>query len=425
MKRKVMATLLMAGLIGHSQPGWTEDDEGVRKPPTRQTQSISAGVFKDLDVAQQAFDAKDYAGALAALDRVRAREDQINDYERATLHNLYAVIHYAEARTDKAIEHYLLVLQQPNLPEGLRDATLFALAQMYFVTEDYPRAVQVLNKWFSLTADPAPDAYMLLAQAYYQQQRYADAETPILTGLKRARDKGVELRENWLGLLRAVYYELDEIPKAAKVLEILVTRFPSESYYLQLSGMYGLMGNQTAQMATLHAAYLGGMLSKASDQLNLARLYLVEGAPFPAIQLLSTGFRDQRIEVDADNLQLYAQALSFAREYEAQVPVLKKLAGMTNEAEHYLYLGQALNELGRWDEAIEAFEGALNGEALDDIAAVRMQLGTAQFNAGQLRAALRTFISLQNDDAIGTAAANWVKFVSAEIERQKVLDSTG
>ena len=222
-----------------------------------------------------------------------------------------------------------------------------------------------------------------------------------------------------------MYYELDEIPKAAKVLEILVTRFPSESYYLQLSGMYGLMGNQTAQMATLHAAYLGGMLSKASDQLNLARLYLVEGAPFPAIQLLSTGFRDQRIEVDADNLQLYAQALSFAREYEAQVPVLKKLAGMTNEAEHYLYLGQALNELGRWDEAIEAFEGALNGEALDDIAAVRMQLGTAQFNAGQLRAALRTFISLQNDDAIGTAAANWVKFVSAEIERQKVLDSTG
>src|SRR5690606_21953635 len=97
----------------------------------------------------------------------------------------------------------------------------------------------------------------------------------------------------------------------------------------------------------------------------------------------------------------YAQTLSIGQNSEAQVPVLKALAGLTNDARHYTFLGQALNVLGRWDEASDAFSRALSAEGLDDPAAVRMQLGTAQFNAGQLKAARRTFIAVQGDEKVG------------------------
>ncbi|HCZ49284.1 MAG TPA: hypothetical protein DCZ11_09790 [Gammaproteobacteria bacterium] len=411
----VALALLMAGPL-HAQ-----DSKKPQKPQTKQTQFISQAVFKDLEKAQQAIDAKDYPGAIAALDVVKAKGDKLNDYERATLFNLYAAVYYNLDDTPKAIASYIEVLKTPNLPEGLRDSTLFALAQMYFVTEDYPKAIQVLNRWFETVPEPSADAYVLLAQAHYQLSDFQKAEKALIDALKLAKAKQQAPKENWLALLRAVYYELGDYAKAAKVLEILVASYPSESYVLQLSGMYGLMGEQKKQLATLHAGYLGGLVTDKGDLLNLARLYLVEDVPYPAVQLLTKAFRDQVIEPEAETLQLYAQALALAQEREAQIPVLKRLAEMTGEARHYAFLGQAQAEAGNWQAAIDAFQSALKGKDLDDPDGIRMQLGTAQFNAGRLSDARRTFIAASESDKHGETAANWIKFVGAEIERKRAM----
>jgi tetratricopeptide (TPR) repeat protein len=368
---------------------------------------------------------KNYPGAIVALDKVKARGDKLNDYERATLYNLYAAVYYNQDDTPRAIASYIEVLKTPNLPEGLRDSTLFALAQMYFVTEDYPKAIATLNQWFATVEDPSADAFVLLAQAHYQLKDYKKAETAIVDGLKVARTKQQAPKENWLALLRAVYYELGDYPKAAKVLEILVAQYPSENYVLQLSGMYGLMGEQKKQLATLHAGYLAGMLTRKNDLLNLARLYMVEDVPYPAVQLLTKAFKDQAIDTEAETLQLYAQALAMAKEYEAQIPVLKRLAELTDEAKHHAFLGQAYAESGQWAEAIKAFQAALKGKDLEDPNGIRMQLGTAQFNAGRLSDARRTFIAASESDKHGQTASNWIKFVGAEIQRREAINAQG
>lgn len=415
------AAILLTSLL-LSAPVHAQDNKKPSKPQTKQTQFIGQAVFKDLEKAQQAIDAKDYPGAIAALDVVKAKGDKLNDYERATLYNLYAAVYYNQDDTSRAIASYLEVLKTPNLPEGLRDSTLFALAQMYFVSEDYPKAIQVLKQWFKAVPEPSADAYVLLAQAHYQLEDYKQAEQSLIEALKLAKTRQQAPKENWLALLRAVYYELGDYAKAAKVLEILVASHPSESYVLQLSGMYGLMGEQKKQLATLHAGYLGGMVSKKGDLLNLARLYLVEDVPYPAVQLLTKAFKDHAIEPDAETLQLYAQALALAQERDAQIPVLKRLAELTGESKHYAFLGQAQAEAGNWTEAINAFQMALQAPDVDDAAGIRMQLGTAQFNAGRLSDARRTFIAASESQKHGETAANWIKFVGAEIERKRAME---
>lgn len=418
--RHLIAILLTSLLI--SAPLHAQDSKKPEKPQTKQTQFISQAVFKDLEKAQQAIDAKDYPGAITALDVVKAKGDKLNDYERATLFNLYAAVYYNQDDTPKAIASYIEVLKTPNLPEGLRDSTLFALAQMYFVSEDYPKAIQVLNQWFKAVPEPSADAYVLLAQAHYQLDDFKQAETSLISALKLAKQKQQAPKENWLALLRAVYYELGDYAKAAKVLEILVAAYPSESYVLQLSGMYGLMGQQKKQLATLHAGYLAGMVTSKGDLLNLARLYLVEDVPYPAVQLLTKAFRDKAIEPDAETLQLYAQSLALAQERDAQIPVLKRLAELTGDSKHYAFLGQAQAEAGAWSEAISAFQMALQAKDVDDAAGIRMQLGTAQFNAGRLSDARRTFIAASESDKHGETASNWIKFVGAEIERKRAME---
>jgi len=391
-------------------------------PPTKQTQVIRAETYKKMEVAQKAFEAKDYKGSLSALDGLKVTEGKLNDYERATLYNLYAATFYAMDNTPKAIESYITVLKQANLADGLRDSSLYALAQLYFIAEDYPKAIQIVQKWLSVVAEPSPEGYALLAQAYYQTQKYPEAEKALVTSLKISKERGQNPKEAALALLRAIYYERKEYAKAAKVLEILVSTHPDKaSYWQQLAGMRGLMDQQREQLSLMHAAYRAKLLSSDTDLLNLARLYMVQELPYPAVRLLSKGFKDKSIKLNADTLQLYAQALAMGKEYQQQIPVLKKLAEITGEAKHYVYLGQAYNETGDWDSAAGAFRAALRAKNLDKPEDTQMQLGTALFNANKFAEAREHFLAAKHAESLTQAAGNWIKFVDQEIARREAV----
>lgn len=419
----LVAGFVALGLVLSVAVAKESDKSGKRAPPpTKQTQVIRAEVYKKMEVAQKAFEAKDYKGSLAALDILKQGEAKLNDYERATLYNLYAATYYSMDKTQEAIDAYMLVLKQPKLPEGLRDSSLYSMAQLHFIAENYPKAIQVIKKWLSVVAEPSPEGYALLAQAHYQMQSYAEAERALTTSLKISKERGQQAKESALALLRAIYYERKEYAKAARVLEILVTNHPDKStYWQQLAGMRGLMDQQRQQLVLMHVAYRGKMISAESELLNLARLYMVQEAPNAAIRVLSDGFRAKSIKINTDNLQLFAQALALAKEYEKQIPVLQKLAEMTGEAKHFTYLGQAYNETGDWKSAALAFRDALKAKELDKPADVHMQLGTALFNDGKFAESREHFVAASQSSALALQASNWVKFVDQEVARRNAV----
>lgn len=399
-----------------------EKDKKAVPPPTKKTQVIRAETYKKMEVAQQAFEAKNYPAAHAALDSLKAGEEKLNNYERATLYNLYAAVYYAQDKPQQAIAAYQQVLKQPELPDALRDSSLYSMAQLYFIQENYPLAIKIVEKWLSVVAEPSPEGYALLAQANYQLQKYVEAEKALTTSLKISKDRGQQPKESALALLRAIYYERKEYAKAAKVQELLLTISPeNKSYWQQLAGIRGLLDQQRDQVNLLHAAYRNKLLSNEGDLLNLARLYMVQGAPYPAVRLMTEGFKAKTIKVNLENLQLYAQALSIAQEYKQQVPVLEKVAEMSGEARHFTYLGQAYNELGDWKSAAESFRSALKAKNLDKPGDVHMQLGTALFNDNQYAEARRQFSAAAETPALALNAGNWIKFVDQEIQRREAV----
>lgn len=393
------------------------------KPKTTVTQTLSQKTYKQMEVAQKAFEAKDYKAAEVALDGIKAGYDKLNDYEKATLWNLYAAVYRIQDKNQPAINAYLNVLKTPNLPEGLRDGALFSMAQTYFIIDDYKNAIRVMNKWLSVVSDVQPDAYILLGQAYYQLQDYKGAKEPIIKALQIAKQRNLPPKENWLGLLRAVYYELQEYPKATQVMEVLATQYPKDSYFLQLSGLYGLSGDQGRQASVMHAAYLGGYVTKSGDLVNLARLYLAQGAPQRAADLMKAKLRSGAIELNPDNLQLLAQCLSLAKETDQSIPVLQRLAGLTGESKHYLYLGQAYVEKGDWVKASEAFRNSLKGKNITNPPNINMQLGTALYNGKKLGEAKVAFQAAAESPNLADSASNWIKFINSEIERNQALSA--
>ncbi|MDB5986326.1 MAG: hypothetical protein JWR16_1379, partial [Nevskia sp.] len=205
----------------------------------------------------------------------------------------------------------------------------------------------------------------------------------------------------------------------------LVTNYPKDTYFLQLSGLYGLAGDQKKQLEVMHAAYLGGYVTNTSDVLNLARLYLAQDAPQRAVELIIAKMKDKTLAVNVETLQLLAQAMSLAKDIEQSVPVLVKLSAMSGLAKHFTYLGQAYNQLGDWPKAAEAFNAALHAKDLDNAPSIQMQMATALYNGNKLQQAKDAFAAASASSSEHDAASNWVKFINTEIERNAALKTKG
>lgn len=417
---RILAAMSLLALCASSA---SADSRKPEKPQTKVTQTLRAETYKSMEAAQKAFEAKDYKGAEHSLDPLKAKFDKLNDYEKATLWNLYAAIFRAQEDNKRAIEAYFNVLKQNNLPEGLRNDALFSLAQTYFVVDDYNNAIKALNKWFAVSTDPQPDAYVLLAQAYYQLQKYDQAKGPILKAMSIAKQRNQPYKENWLALLRAVFYELKDYPNATKVMEVLVSLYPKNSYFMQLAGLYGLANDQRKQADLMNAAYTGGFVSNPGDLLNVARLYMAEGAPQRAVELMLAKLRDKTLQINPEILQLLAQAMALAKDTDQSIPVLTKLAEMTGESKHYNYLGQAYIMSGDWGKAAGAFQLALNGKDVSSPDSIRMQLGMALYNDKKTVQARDVFKAIPSTSPNAESASNWVKFINTEIERNDALKS--
>lgn len=411
----IVLLALMAGTVQ------AKDSDG-RKPPTKVTQKISAKVYQVMEEAQTALEAKDLATAESLMNTLKAGADKLNDYEQAQMHNFLAAIHYEQGDNDRTIQDYISILKLEKVPDQLRNSALFRLAQLYFVKEDYARSVKVLDRWMGLQSEGIrPEAYMLQAQAYYQMDEYQQAKDPIIAAMKEARKREQPLRESWLGLLRAVYYELGDYKSAVKVLSQMVQRWPKASYYKQLAGMLGLLKSQKGQLYIMHAARAGGMLEKDFEILNMARLYMAEDAPFAAVEWLKANMADGKIEENAENLQLLAQAMSLAKDAEGQIPVLSKAAKLSGEAKQYVYLGQAQIGLYHWADAAKSLQKAVDIGGAERPGSLYMQIGTANFNLKRYSKALQAFKQAGAYEQYAKQSRQWVKFVQQEVQRTEAM----
>ncbi len=391
------------------------------KPQTRKTQALGKEAYAVFEAAQALNDVKNHQGAMAKLDELKPRYDSLNDYEKATYWNFKASLYYALDDSKGTMEAYKNVLRQKQLPELMRSNTLYGIAQLSFATGEYAQAVKVMQKWMTLAPDVKPDAHILIAQAQYQLKQYTKAEQVTLDALKLAKQKGLPPKESWLSLLRAAFYEQKDYLKSAKVLETMVQRWPKLSYWMQLAGLYGLAEKQDQQLSVLRANYEAGALTKDSDLLNLARLYLLNDAPFAAVQVLKKGFDKQLLNETPLTLQLYAQALSLSKEHKAEITALAKLSALSGEAKHYVYLGQAHLRLGQWAEAVTAYRSATQAKNVERPGSLQMQIGNALYNQKKYAEAKAAFqAALQYSDTVKDGAT-WVNFMDKEMQRMKLL----
>jgi tetratricopeptide (TPR) repeat protein len=418
LRHKLLAAAVMFCLLLGSTIALAQDD---KERKTKQTVAMSQQVYEKLTEIQELVENKDYASAERLMGEVRQRKG-LSDYERAQVWNISGYSYYLQERYADAIRSYEQVLAQPDLPEALMLSTLKTMAQLQFTQEDYDGALATVRRLMSSVEEPSADIFMLEGQALFQLARYDDALGPIKTAIAMFKEQGQTPKENWLLLLRVIYYEQKDYDNMIGVVKELIRYYPKDTYILTLAGVYSELGDTKKQLALTEVLYEKGFLNSSSHATNLANLYLMHGLPFKAATLLEKEMGAQIVESNERNLRLLSQAWYQAREDQKAIPPLKQAAELSQDGELYVRLAQAHINLEQWTDASAAVQKGiqLGGLKRDDTA--NIMLGMALFNQKRLEQARRAFERAASDNRSRRTATQWIAYVDSEIKRRDLMN---
>lgn len=396
-------------------------EEKKPKQKTKRTQAISQKVYKKLEAAQEAIEAKNYSEAKQIFAGLKSGKKPLNDFEMASVLNLEAFIAYAHEDYKSALVAYKKITTLEQAPEGTVIQARYSVAQLYFVTEQWAEGVAALKDWFKYTQMPTASAYVMLAQGQYQLKKFDDALSNVDKAVSMYKEKGKVPKENWYGLQRFLYYEKNNYKKVVSILEELLVHYPKKQYWLQLSAMQAELKSDSKQLAAMETAYMQGMLEKDRELVNMAYLFLANETPYRAAKVLEKGMKEEKIEPTAKNLELLGNSLRSAQEIKRAIPVMAKAAAKSDKGELWARLGNIYLDNDDFKNAVKAVNAGLKKGGVKRPDTANLVLGMAHFNLKQYDSARKAFNKSKKDKRSKKYAVQWINFMDKELERQRSL----
>ena len=409
-----------AGVIGNASA-----QEPKKERETRKTPALRNNIYEKLAEAQVFAEAKQYVEAQEVLDDMldaTSKKSKLNGYELANVYNTYAYLRYAVEDYEGALNYYQKVIdQRPDIPVALEVGTLYTVAQLYFLEEKWERGIDTLNQWMSLSETPSTNAYVLLANGYFQLKDYDRSLENMQIAIQREEAAGKLPKEQWYNLARFIHFDRSNYAEALDILEILIMYYPKKQYWVQASHLYGEEKDDARQLAILEASYEQNLLDRSQDIVLLSQLYLNAEVPFPAARVLEKGFADEVVETESKNYELAGVAWRQAQEVAKSLPMLEAAASKSEKGELYARLGNVYLDVDKNKDAVDALLKGLDKGGVKRPDQARLALGMAYFNLGDFSAARRAFREARKDERAKSYADQWLKYISSEERRLEEL----
>ena len=414
--------MLFAGLLinsnAHAQQNEREERDSRR---TREAQAVSKEVYDKIQQAQEMIGVEEYNSALRILQALSSR-DNLSEYERSNVLTYVGLAQYYEGDVFAAISTYEELLRIPSLELQIRKQTFYTLAQFATMEEQYDKALRLLEEWFVLELNPAPEQYILYAQTLYQVNRYEDMIKPIETALDVARKREQVVNEDWYVLLNFAYFQQENFRKVRDIHKILLANWPKKRYWMTLAGVYTELGEDKNMYAAYHAAHTQGMLETETELVTMAQLHLQHEVPFKAAKLLENEMESGSVARNAKNYRLLSQAWFLAQEDEKSIPALNEAARLSDEGELDLRLGNAYLNLARFPECVAAIRAGLKKGGIKSPDHAQISLGMCLYNEQKYEAAISAFLEAGKTKRSASISERWIETIRFDIRRNEQIE---
>ena len=410
--------MLFAGAVLVAVPAGTAQ---AQEEKARQVQALRERVFQSLAKAQEMMEAEDYAGAKRELGQVRGIAD-LNSYELGQILYFSGLIEYQQDNLAAAVRLFEQAVALPELPQGFRTDTIWALVQLAMAAEQYRKVLEYGNEWLKTAENPSGDPFYLLAVAHYQLKEYRKTVEMMDRAIQIKERDGNFAREDWYGLLRAGLHELGDTRRLRSVLELLVARWPKKEYWIHLSTIYGELNEERKQVAALEVIYEAGWMTRENEVLQLAQLYMQRGGAYKGARMLEKGMEGGLIERNERNYRLLAQAWMQAQDDRRSIPPLREAAQRSNDGQLYLQLAQSHLNLYEYNECVEAARTAIGRGGLRRPGHANIVLGTCLLELQRFDPAREAFRAARSDSNTRSSADRWIDFIDREVARKRDIE---
>ena len=430
------------------------------KQKTRTAQAVSKKTYDRIIKAQEAVDLEDYPEALRILNNLYS-VSKLTDYEQQNVLNYLGFVYYSMDDMANAMNAYERMLTIPTLEEQIKKTTVYTLAQLNTMQENYSKAIRLTEEFFRLETNPAADPYIFYAQILYQLDRYSDMIEPVETAMEiyvrrqtarrlaakveaeKALDEAPEEeiaaaqtalaeanksynitpvpKEDWYVLLNFAYFQQENFIKVRDIQKTLLVHWPKKQYWFSLAGAYTELGEDENLIYAYDAAHTQMLLEKESELVTMAQLYMQAEVPYKAAKLLDKEIKANRVEKNEKNYRLMSQAWTLAAEDEAAIPALQQAARLSEEGELDLRLGNAYLNIGEHDECAKAITNGIKKGGIKSPDNAQISLGMCLYNLKEYKKAISAFKKASKTRRSRRVSNQWIRVIESDIERERQI----
>ena len=186
---------------------------------------------------------------------LRRGKKNLSGHELAQAHKMAAWVSWELGDIPKTIEHYQSVMVDRDvIPETIEQSALYNLAQLYLQQDSFEEAIEAVVEWLSLIESPNFHSFYFLATVYSRMNDWERTASYGEIAIQLKQQAGMEVSKPWWNLLLLAYLQQGKLHDAARVLETLVRKYPSEHHWERLVDMYYQVGDTLRHVGALKAA---------------------------------------------------------------------------------------------------------------------------------------------------------------------------
>ena len=403
----------------------------VAKLPSKKAQAYLKDLFPFLRA-----ETEDLVKAKNVLNKMQS-DQGLTESDKAQMYYYFAYIDSINEDLKSAKRNYIKFLSIEDADPRLKSNVISMLGQLSYSEGNYKTAIDYMEQWISMEANPSSLGFDIIAASYWQLKDKKRALKFSERALCVAKANKSKPKESTYNLLIALYNENQRIKDMLPLFEELVRFYPKKRYWTQLSGVYGELKEEKKQLSSLEAAHDQRLLDKETEYVSLYQLLMRAEAPLKAARVMQYGIEKEFVKEDEKHLKYLAQGWHMAQELDKAEPVYEKAAIKSEEGELYVFLGQIYLATDRYKKAKQALQLGLKKGKLKDPVTVNILLGQVAYELQDFEDAtkfFRTAIDRLSDikikdkearekkqDKLRTQALNWLTYTEKEKKRVEML----
>jgi Tfp pilus assembly protein PilF len=373
---------------------------------------VSANLAKTLKAANDALQAKNWTEVLNKTREASAMTPR-SSYDDYVIHSMQMAAYGATANYPATAEAIESIIDSTYLPAASKPQLLRTLMSIYYQQKDYAKAV-TYGERARAAGDTNPDTPLTIAQAYFLDGKYKEAETEMQAIVAREEAAGHKPSEKALNLIWSCAIKTKDDAAAAKAINKLILNYPKPDYWQ--NAMAGFLSSNTKnnddrlRLMTYRLMFQVGILKRASDYTEMAQIALDQGNPGEAQTVLEQAFQKNLYTDPHDkerSQRLLDKVRRTAADDRATMPKQERDAGAARTGDALVQVGGAYLGYGQPDKAISTITSGISKGSLKSPDEAYMLLGIAYDRSKNKDEAVRAFNRATSDPKYAELAKLW------------------